>query len=170
MAWRAWTGMPDSSVPVGAVELGAVVDLDQHVHAVGKRGLFDVPGRAVVERGHDDQDAVGAVGTGLRHLVGIEHEVLAEHRKRGRRARRHHEIEVALERRRVGEHGKAGGAAGLVRPGEQRRIEIGPYQPLGGRSLLDLGNQPVVAVGVLLPDRPDESARGRRGPGQRLNG
>jgi hypothetical protein len=34
--------------------------LEQHVHAVGERRGFDLGGGAVVERRHDDEDAVGA--------------------------------------------------------------------------------------------------------------
>ena len=99
----------------------------------------------VVDRGHDDQDAVGALGARLRHLIGVEHEILAQHRQRGRRARRRHEIRLALERRRVGEHRQAGRAAGLIGARQRRRIEIGADQALGGARLLDLGDQRVVA-------------------------
>jgi hypothetical protein len=59
---------------------------------------------SIVERRHDDQDAVGAMGAGLDHLIGIEHEILPQHRQVRRRARRHHEIEMALERRRIRQH------------------------------------------------------------------
>jgi hypothetical protein len=41
------------------------VDFDQHVHAMGDGRVLDIPRRGVVKCGHDDQDAVGAVGAGL---------------------------------------------------------------------------------------------------------
>ena len=116
----------------------------------------------VVERGHDDQDAVGAMGAGFDHLIGVEHEILAQHRQVGRRARRDHEIEMALERRRVGQHRQARRAAGLIGLGQRRRIEIGADQPLGRRGLLHLGDQRIVAARKLFPDRAHEAAR-RRG-------
>ena len=152
-----------------AIELGAVVDFDQHVHAVRDRGVLDVLCRAVVERRHDDQDAVGAVGAGFRHLIGVEHEILAQHRQIGRRARRHHEIEMALERRRVRQHGEARRAAGLIGFCQRRRIEIGADQTLGGRRLLDLGDQRIVAAGELVLDRAHKAARRRRGLRQRFD-
>ena len=37
------------------------------------------------------------MGAGLDHLIGVEHEILAQHRQVGRRARRHHEIEMTLK-------------------------------------------------------------------------
>src|SRR3954449_1450381 len=64
-----------------AVKLGAVVDLDQHVHAMGDGGVLELFCRGIIERRHDDQDAVGAVCAGLRHLVSVEHEILAQHRQ-----------------------------------------------------------------------------------------
>src|SRR3954452_19489025 len=64
-----------------AVKLGAVVDLDQHVHAVGDGGILELFCRGIIECRHDDQDAVGAMCAGLRHLIGVEHEILAQHRQ-----------------------------------------------------------------------------------------
>ena len=65
-----------------------VVDFDQHVHAMRDRRVLDILGCGIVERRHDEQDAVGAIGAGLDHLIGVEDEVLAQHRQVGRRARR----------------------------------------------------------------------------------
>ena len=45
--------------------------------------------RGVVERRHDDQDAVGAHRARFRDLIGLEHEILAQRRQRtSPRARR----------------------------------------------------------------------------------
>src|SRR6266702_40595 len=54
------------------IELGTVVDLDQHVHAIGKRRVFEIFGGRIIERSHDDEDAVGAMRARLGHLVGVE--------------------------------------------------------------------------------------------------
>ena len=145
------------------------MDFDQHVHAVVDRRVLDVLGGGIVERRHDDQDAVGAVGAGLDHLIGIEHEILAQHRQICRRARRHHEIQMALERRRIRQHRKTRRAAGLIGSCQRRRIEIGADQSLRGRSLLHLGNQRIIAVRQLFPDRTHEAARRRGGPGAGLD-
>src|SRR5262245_60346915 len=43
-----------------ALELALVVHFEQGIHAEGLRGLFEVPRQRVVDRRHDDEDAVGA--------------------------------------------------------------------------------------------------------------
>ena len=59
-----------------------VVGLDQHVEAEVMGGLVERPGGFVVDRRHDDEDAVGAPGARLQHLIGIEQEILAQDRQR----------------------------------------------------------------------------------------
>jgi hypothetical protein len=76
---------------------------------------------------------------------------------------------MALERRPVRQHRKARRAAGLIGFCQHGRIEIGANEPLGGRRLLDLGNQRIVAAGKLFLDRANKAARRRRGPRQRLD-
>ena len=92
------------------------------------------------------EDAVGAHRARLRHLIGLEHEILAQRRQRGGRARRGQKFRPALERRRVGQHRQAGRAAGLIGARQRRRIEIGADQALRRARLLDLGDQRVVAA------------------------
>ena len=107
------------------------MDFDQHVHAKRNRRVLEILRDDVVERGHDDQDAVRVMGAGFGHLIGVEQEILAQHRQAGCRARRHHEIEMALEGGRVRQHGETRRAAGLVGFCQPRRIEIGANEPLG---------------------------------------
>jgi hypothetical protein len=66
----------------------------------------------VVDHGHDDEDAVGPPGAGFGDLVGVEHEVLAQHRQAGGGARRQQVFGLALEGGFIGENRQAGGAAG----------------------------------------------------------
>src|ERR1041385_454433 len=113
----------------GAIELIAVMDLDQHVHAMRDCRSLEVARRSVVERRHDDQDAVGAVRPRLGYLPGVVHEILAQDRERGGRARRDHEVEMALEGWRVGQHREARRTAGLIGFCQRGRIEIGADQP-----------------------------------------
>src|SRR3546814_20561661 len=54
-----------------AIELVAVVDLDQHVHAALDRGGFDLGHPAVVERGDDEPDRGGADRAGFERLPRI---------------------------------------------------------------------------------------------------
>ena len=93
-------------------------------------GLFKLGGASIVDPGHDDEDAIGAGRARLRHLVGVVHEILTQHRERCRPARRAQMIEAALERRRIGQNRKASRAAGLVGTRKRRRIELLADQPL----------------------------------------
>ena len=93
------------------------------------RGL-EFGGADIVDRGHDDQNAVGAVGPRFGHLIGVVHEILAQHGQRRRGARLAQMIEAALERRPVGENRKAGRSARLIGRRQRRRIEIGADQTL----------------------------------------
>ena len=97
--------------------------------------------RSVVDGSHDDEDAVCAPRPRLEHLVGVEHEVLAQRRQARRLACSGQEFGPPLKRGRVGQHGKTGGAACLIGAGERRRIEIGADQSLRRARLLDLGDK-----------------------------
>src|SRR3546814_14280351 len=68
----------------------------QHVHAQVERLLRQRGQAIVVERGDDQQDAVGADRARLDHLVGIDDEILAQYRQRAGLAR------LRSEERRVG--------------------------------------------------------------------
>ena len=145
------------------------MDFDQHVHPERDRRVLDVFCRGIVERGHDDQDAVRAMGAGFHHLIGVEHEILAQHWQAGRRARRDHEVEMALEGGRVGQHRQARRAAGLVSLRQCRRIEIGADQPLRRRGLFHFRDQRIIAARKLFADRAHETARRRCFFGARLD-
>ena len=118
------------------VKLVLVVDFDQHVHAERKRRRLELGRAGIVDRRHDDEDAVGAGSARFGHLVGVVHEILAQHRQRAGRARRAQMIERALERRRVGQHRQAGRAAGLIGGRQRRRIEIARISPFDGLAFL----------------------------------
>ena len=146
-----------------AGEFVFVMHFDQHVHAERRRRRFEFCGASVIDRGHDDEDAIGAVSARLRHLIGVVHEILAQHRQRTAPRACAQMIETALERRRVGQHRKAGGAACLIGRCQRGRIEIAADQALRRARLLDLGDQRIVA-GMEPPfDRAHESRAGGRG-------
>ena len=62
------------------------------------------------------------------HLVGVDDEILAQHRQAGGGARRDQILVAALEIGRVGQHREAGRAARLIGAGEGGGIEIGADQ------------------------------------------
>ena len=145
------------------------MDFDQYIHAVGNRCILDIARRGIVERRHNDQDAVGAVGAGLDHLIGVVHEILAQHRQSGRSARRHHEIEMTLKGRGISQYRKTGRASGFIGTRQDRRIEVGANESPGGRSLLHFGDQRIVALSEFLADRIDKIPRRGRSLRQRFD-
>ena len=62
-------------------------------------GVLERARLVVVDAGHDDQDAVGAQRPGLVDLIGLEEEVLAEHRQRDGGAGGDEVLRRALEER-----------------------------------------------------------------------
>ncbi len=151
--------------PKRALQLGLVVHLDEHVHRQRLRRAAEVGRRRVVEAGHDEQDAIRPVCARLGHLVALEHEVLAQHRQAGRRARGFEKGEAALEGGAIGQHRQAGRAAGLVGGGQRRRIEVGADEAFGRARLLDLGDQRESARRGAWPAGPRRS--GAAAPGLR---
>ena len=69
------------------LQLLVIVDFDQRVHAEREGRGFELGGAGIIDRGHDDEDAIGAISARLRHLIGVVHEILAQHRQRACRAR-----------------------------------------------------------------------------------
>ncbi|MNS69149.1 hypothetical protein D3C72_1024550 [compost metagenome] len=127
--------------------------LDQHIHAE-RKSLILKPFRLVVgKRGHDEENAVRAPGTGFMHLVSIEHEILAQRRQSAGIAGGGQEFRCALKARRIRQNRQTSGATGFIGGGQRRRIEIRTDQALGGARLLDFGDQPELAFGLLCPQR-----------------
>ena len=105
----------------------AVVDADQRRRAAAARASSSAPSctststampsarrlrlevgqLGVVEAGRDQQDAVGPHRPRLEHLVGVDDEVLAQHRQRAGRTRLLEKGRCALEELGVGQHAQA---------------------------------------------------------------
>src|ERR1700691_21391 len=88
----------------GALKFRFVMDLHQHIHAERCSGAFELGRASVIDRSHDDQDAIGAGGTRLGHLVRIVHEVLAQDRQRAGGARDAQIVERTLKGGRISQH------------------------------------------------------------------
>jgi hypothetical protein len=86
---------------------------------------FHVAHLRQVEGGGDQQDGVGAHGAGFVDLIGIDHEVLAQHRQVRRRRGPPAGIPARPGKTAVGQHRQAGGAvlfvAGAISAGGSRR-------------------------------------------------
>ena len=125
----------------------------------------------VGKNGRDEQDGIGAVRRRFGDLDFVEDEVLAQHRQRGRRARRAQVGQAALEELLVGEHGERRGAALFIIPGDGRRVEIVDQQALARGSFLDLGDDGGVVRaqrGAEIPPAGQDFSSARRSHSARV--
>ena len=52
---------------------------DRMIAAAERHGrVFELGGGTIIDRGHDDEDAIGAIAARLGHLVGVVHKILAQ--------------------------------------------------------------------------------------------
>ena len=96
--------------------------------------------RVLLERRDDEQHQVGAVRAGLVHLVGAEHEVLAQHRNLHCGAHCVQVVERAAEAPLLGQHADHPRATGLVFAGQPRRVVDRGERALRRAAALDLGD------------------------------
>ena len=141
------------------------MNLHEHVHSERCGSAFELGGTSVIDRSHDDEDAIGPGGARFEHLVRIVHEVLAEGRQRAGLACDTQMLKRTLKRGRVGQHRKARSAAGLIGGGQSRGIEIRADEAARRARLLYFGNQRVAAGVEALLDRRQEAARRAGGMG-----
>ncbi len=150
-----------------ALQLGAVVHFHQHGHIEAEGNGLELGHLGIGQAGGDEQDAVGPHGARFVDLVGIDHEVLAQHRQVAAGARLLQVIRAALEELPVGQHRQAGrahlaagiGVADGVALGDVGRHEISPDHALARAGLLDLGNHRGLPRGHLGAQRAHEVAR-----------
>ena len=135
---------------------------DQHIQADVHRFAVQRQQRCVVERGHDQQDAVGAEHARFHDLVGIDGEILAQHRQRAGGARLLQVGVGALEEIDIGQHRQTGCASGFVTARDRGGIEILTDHTLRRTGLLDLGDHRRLAKRPLRFDRRDETTGRRR--------
>ena len=119
-----------------------------------------------LERGDDQQHRIRAGGSRLIQLVGVDDEVLAQHRQLARRARGVQILERAFEVGPLGQHRQRIRAAALVRASDLREVGVLAQLARRGRASLELGDhadlRPAqrVAQASLAPP-PAPSARSR---------
>ena len=144
------------------LELHPVVHLDQHGEAERVRDPLQLAHHRGRERRGDEQNAVRTHGAGLVHLIRLDHEILAQHRKIAGVARRPQMFGGALEELPVGQHGEAGGAVGGIARRDGGRFERVAQEPLARARALDLRDDGRIAGRDLRAHRADEIAHGWR--------
>ena len=117
-----------------------VVDLDQGGEAQLLGQLAKRDEVALPERGDDEQDEVGTERPGLEHLVGLDGEVLAQHRDRDAVPDRFKVGQAPREAARLGEDADRGGAARGILRGQRGGVADGRKRSLAGAGPLDLSD------------------------------
>ena len=147
---RVWKGaqiaVVDADETCAAVEharqIGAIVQFDEGLQPQFVGLAQQARQRGRIENLGDQQDGVGAGGSGFEQLIAVEKEVLAQQRKRHGGSDGSQIAQVPLKGRLIGQDTDAGGAVLFVDAGDGDGIEIGAEQSGGGRRLLDLGDDP----------------------------
>ena len=103
--------------------------LDQNIHAVIMGAGLQLGSARIIKRGHDQEDAVSAEGSGFGNLCYIDDEILAQNWQPDSGARGHQKFRCPLKPRAIGQHRQACGPARLIGGGQILRREISPDQP-----------------------------------------
>ena len=122
----------------GALELRRVVHLHQDIHAEVRRERRQLVELRVAKGGDDEEDAVRPQRARFIDLIGVDREVLAQHRQSARRSRLREMAIGALEERLVGEHRQGRRASRGVVVRDRVRVEVLAQHPLARRRLLQL--------------------------------
>ncbi|CAM5707752.1 hypothetical protein STENM36S_08369 [Streptomyces tendae] len=142
------------------LRLRLVVHLHEGVETRLARHRHQLREQRRVECGHDQQDQVRTVRTGLPHLVGVDHEVLAQHGQVHARADGVQIGEGPGEPPSLGQHADGRRASGRVGGGQPRGVVEGGEPAAGGAGPLDFGDH------AQPGGRPQRRRRVGRGPGR----
>ena len=124
-----------------SLQVGSVMELDQSLHPQPHGSLIQVGQLGIIQALGDEQDAIGADGTGLQDLILVEDEVLPEQWHVDGLANLPQIVEVPLKVFLVGQDAETRRSVFDVRPGNLGGREVGPDQARRRRGPLHLGNQ-----------------------------
>src|SRR2546421_11774923 len=96
------------------LKLITVVHVNEPRHAESLRTALELEHFGPCDAGGDEQDAVSAPDARFKHLIGLDHEILAQRGQRGRCASRLEMLLGTLKKIFVREDGHAGGAGSFV--------------------------------------------------------
>src|SRR5215831_20639488 len=99
------------------------MDFDQYAHAKRPGRRFEVEHPGEIERGGDEQYAVGTHGARLVYLIGVDDKILAKHGELAGAPRGDKVVGAALKELPVGEYREAGRAVSRVGAGDVGGIE-----------------------------------------------
>ena len=149
----------------GTIEFGGIMNLDENIEVILAGAGREFCHLGIGQCSNDEQDAVGADGSGFKDLPGIDGEVLAQHRQGNGGACLAQEVVVALEVLLVRQHRQAGSTTLFIAARKRHGIEVGTDDTLAGAGLLDLGDdgrrrlQTGGSLGDLGLDGPGKAAR-----------
>lgn len=143
----------------GARQFRLVMHLDQHRHIQRHRQRLESLHLRVIQAGGNQQNTVSAHDAGFIDLVGVDDEILAQHRQAARGARLLQVVNAALKKLLVGQHRQAGRAELGIALGDVCGNEVGAQHALGRTRLLDFGNHGWVASRDFGAQRTDKIPR-----------
>ena len=145
----------------GSLQLGFVMDLDQCVDADAASEVQERHKFALIERGGDEQHAVGPHDACIAHIMGRHGEVLAQD---GEPTGSPGGLQIGdrtAEELDIGEHRETGRTARLVLLGKTYRVEPDGEIALRRRASFDLGNDRHITVVCCVKQGPAETTSGR---------
>ncbi len=107
----------------GAIELGARVNLEQRFHTEFTAQSDEIAKEHVIERGDDQQEAVGIIGARFPDLPYIEDEIFTKSRKRDFFAGVAKILQGTVKEFTFRENRERGGSGRVERFGESRRVK-----------------------------------------------
>ena len=137
---RLFTPMMRAPAARARSRFGGGVNFDERLHVQFAAEGDEVAEKRVVERGDDQEEAVGIVGARFPDLPGIENKILAEDGQRDFFAGFAKIFERAAKEFAFGEDGESGGAGGFERLSEGGSIEWIANHAARRRSGLEFGD------------------------------
>mgnify|MGYP000958541007 CR=1 FL=1 len=143
------------------IEFGGVMDFHEHGQSEFPGGVLQFTHLRRLQRGDDQEHAVGFHLARLDDLVRIDDEVLSENRKSASASRRSQVFGRALEEPTVRQNRQTCGAVLLIASSDGRGIEVRTEQSLARARLLDFGDHGRPPLGELGAHRAFEIPGGR---------
>ena len=135
------------------------MDLHQYVEPELSGQSIQLGEAGIVQTSSNQQDAVRTQGAGLVDLIGVDDEVLADHRQGAGRARRLEILVAPLKEITVGQHRKTGRALAGIALRDLGGPKIRAQHTLARTGLLDLGDHRRGTGLDFSPERVGEPAR-----------
>src|SRR5450830_1626613 len=139
-----------------ARQLGRIVHFHQHRHVQAARNRFKVLHSRIIQNGRNQQYGIGPTSARFINLIGVQHEVFAQHRQRAGGAGLLEVVNATLEKLQVGEYRQTGCTMLRIALRYIGGDEILAQHALGWAGFFDLGNHSGLPGGDLAAQGGDK--------------